>query len=136
MNNKGFTLTELLAIVVIIVLVSLVAVPSMTKQIKKEEDQIQSILNNKIENAAKLYAVKYYSSELIKLTSGSPAITFSLNDLEKDGLINLQNKCNTDGKKNEDIEISYVSSKIQYNYWKIKDGNCYYIDENMGSYKK
>lgn len=131
MNNKGFTLTELLAIVVIIVLISIVAVPSMTKQIKKEEEQMQSILNNKIENAAKLYAVKYHSSKLIK----GQEIRFSLDDLEKDGLINLQNKC--DGMKSEEIIISQVSSNIQYNYINIKDTRCYYIEGgDDSSYKK
>ena len=123
MNNKGFTLTELLAIVVIIVLVSLVAVPSMTKQIKKEEDQMQSILNNKIENAAKLYAVKYHSSQLINLTSSSAPITFSLDDLEKDGLIDLKNNCVN--VKSENIGVKFNGSEIEYIYDNIKDDDCY-----------
>ena len=36
-NNKGFTLVELLAIIVILALIILVAAPSMTKKIKKKE---------------------------------------------------------------------------------------------------
>ena len=119
MNNKGFTLTELLAIVVIIVLISIVAVPSMTKQIKKEEEQMQSILNNKIENAAKLYAVKYHSSDLIK---GNP-ISISLDDLEKDGLINLQNKCS--GAR-ETYKIKIDIDGIGYDYIPLTNlSNCY-----------
>ena len=122
MNNKGFTLTELLAIVVIIVLISIVAVPSMTKQIKKEEEQMQSILENKIENAAKLYAVKYYASKLIK---GNEVVTFTLDDLEKDGLINLQNKC-TD---NESFKRTTQKIKVKgntYDFIAIKElKNCY-----------
>ena len=47
-NNKGFTLVELLAIVVILALIILVAAPSMTNQIKKKENTDQTILDEKI----------------------------------------------------------------------------------------
>ena len=88
MNKNGFTLVELLAIVVILGLIMVVAAPNMTKQIQKSEEESQTILNQKIENASKLYAAKYYAN---KLVNGNK-VTFTLNDLEQDGLINLKDK--------------------------------------------
>lgn len=115
MNKKGFTLVELLAIVVILAVIMVVAAPNMTKQIKKSEEESQNILNQKIENASKLYAAKYYAS---KLVNGNK-VTFTLNDLEQDGLINLKDKC--DGKTNQNITIS----DGEYDYSNIAADDCY-----------
>lgn len=115
MNKKGFTLVELLAIVVILAVIMVVAAPNMTKQIKKSEEESQNILNQKIENAARIYAAKYYVN---KLVSGQE-ITFTLNDLEQDGLINLKDKC--DSKTNEEIIINNGN----YDYSNIIAEDCY-----------
>lgn len=115
MNKKGFTLVELLAIVVILAVIMVVAAPNMTKQIKKSEEESQNILNQKIENASKLYAAKYYAN---KLVNGNK-VTFTLNDLEQDGLINLKDKC--DGKTNEEI---IINNGI-YDYSNIIAEDCY-----------
>ena len=115
MNKKGFTLVELLAIVVILGLIMVVAAPNMTKQIQKNEEESQTILNQKIENASKLYAAKYYAN---KLVNGNK-VTFTLNDLEQDGLIKLKDKC--DGKTNEEIIINNGN----YDYSNIIGDDCY-----------
>lgn len=116
-NNKGFTLTELLAIIVLLAIITVLAAPSMTKLIKREEDETQNILNTKIENAAKLYAAKYYANDIIK----GNQISFTLDDLEKDGLLRLKdNECN--GFTNENILIN-PSGEYDYSY--IDKDNCY-----------
>lgn len=129
-NKKGFTLVELLAIVVILAIIMVLAAPSMTKQIAKKEETDQTILDEKISNAAKIYAAKYYSEKIVNLPTCTENcnINFTLNDLEQDGLINLKDKCT--GKINEKIRISYGSS-IEYNYDDIKDDDC--ASSNIGN---
>ena len=131
-NNKGFTLVEILAVIVILLIIVVIAAPNMTKEIKRGEDANQSVLNQKIENAAHLYAAKYYADEIVKLPSSGSEITLTLDDLEQDGLINLNNsECTTNGsftRLTQYIKISYDSSKskIKYNYDTLnKLNNCY-----------
>lgn len=127
MNKKGFTLTELLAIIVLIALIIGIAAPSITEQVKTEEEERQNILNKKIENASKLYAAKYYADKLVELPSctGSDCdISFDFSDLEKDGLIDFDDECNQD---NETIKVTYDNNKIKYN---IPRGECYITKED------
>ena len=115
-NNKGFTLVEILAVIVILLIIVVIAAPNMTKEIKRGEDANQSVLNQKIENAAHLYAAKYYADAIVTCNSSNiniPCVEFSLNNLEQDGLINLSNSsCDSDGK----IKIYLDSGEIKYYY--------------------
>lgn len=133
-NNKGFTLVEILAVIVILLIIVLIAAPNMTKEIKRGEDANQNVLNQKIENAAHLYAAKYYADKIVTCKSNEDnlCVSFSLNDLQQDGLINLNNsECTNNDENttsNQYIEISYNSSesKIEYNYNNLKNlKNCY-----------
>lgn len=121
-NNKGFTLVELLAIVVILAIIIVVAAPNMTKEIQREEEENQKILNQKIENASKIYAAKYYVNELIALPNDpNKTIRFTLNDLQSDGLINLKDNCSNN------LDDNIIINSEGYNYDNIKsDGDtCY-----------
>lgn len=119
-NNKGFTLIELLAIVIILAIIMIIAAPNMTKEIKRSEQENQNILNEKINNAAHIYAAKYYSDKLI---SGE-SIEFSLNDLLDDGLINFGDNICVD-EKNEIINGAIKVENGRYNYDNIVSSNCY-----------
>ena len=113
-NNYGFTLIELLAIVVILGVIIAVVAPNMTKQINKKEKTDQTILDEKISNAAHMYIAKYYSDKVVDGTCDSNTCSFTLNDLEQDGLINLKGKnCTGDvmGKT-----IFYSSNGNSYNF--------------------
>lgn len=114
-DNKGFTLVELLAVIVILAIIMIIAAPSMTKEIARNEAENKNILNQKIENAAHIYAAKYFVNDLI---DGSE-ISFTLNDLEQDGLIDLKDKCSSKLKK--DITVSSSG----YNYDNVKGEDCY-----------
>ena len=126
-NNKGFTLVELLAIVVILALIILIAAPSMTNQIKKKENTDQTILDEKIYNASRMFAAKYYAADIV---NGNP-FSFTLQDLEDDGLLDLKGKCSN--KMSEKINY-IVSEKInngkRYNFYYIKDVDC--ASNNIG----
>lgn len=120
-NNYGFTLIELLAIVVILGVIIAVAAPNMTKQINKKEETDQTILDEKISNAAHMYIAKYYSDKVVDGTCDSSTCSFTLNDLEQDGLINLKGKncTNVMGKT-----IFYSSNGNSYNFKAIQASDC------------
>ena len=120
-NNKGFTLVELLAIVVILALIILVAAPSMTKQIKKKEDTEQTVLNEKIYNASRMYAAKYYASEIVN----SGYFEFTLQDLEEDGLLDLKGKCiDPNTSKLYSGSISWDRANKKLNFGGVIKNNC------------
>lgn len=120
-DNYGFTLIELLAIVVILGVIIAVAAPNMTKQINKKEKTDQTILDEKISNAAHMYIAKYYSDKVVDGTCDSSTCSFTLNDLEQDGLINLKGKncTNVMGKT-----IFYSSNGNSYNFKAIQASDC------------
>ena len=124
-DNKGFTLVELLAVIVILAIIMIIAAPSMTKEIARNEAENKNILNQKIENAAHLYVAKYYVSDLINENYDN--IKFTLDDLEQDGLIDLKGKC--EGQLDKDIEVKESEEDnnnfIEYDYSSIKYGDCY-----------
>lgn len=116
-NNKGFTLVELLAVIVILAIIVIIAVPNMTNQIRQSEEETQNVLNRKIENAAHLYAAKYYANKLI----GSEQVSFTLTDLQNDGLIVLNDNCD----KNLNDTITVDSSGFHYDNIKSDGDTCY-----------
>lgn len=126
-NNYGFTLIELLAIVVILGVIITVAAPNMTKQINKKEKTDQTILDEKISNAAHMYIAKYYSDKVVDGTCDSNTCRFTLNDLEQDGLINLKGKncTNVMGEY-----MFYLSSNNSYDFGSIKSSDC--ASDNIG----
>ncbi len=114
-NSNGFTLIELLAIIVILAIIMVLAAPNMTKQIKRSEEESQNILNQKIENASKLYAAKYYANKLVNYED----VTFTLNDLQQDGLINLKDNCSSK------INANIIIENGNYDYSGIESDDCY-----------
>jgi len=55
MNNKGFTLVELLAVMVILLAISVVAVTNVTASLKRNENQEIATQKKIAINAAKIY---------------------------------------------------------------------------------
>lgn len=135
MNKKGFTLVELLAIVVILAVIMVVAAPNMTKQIKKSEEESQNILNQKIENASKLYAAKYYVTDIVKCTSTdkeNPCVKFNLYDLEQDGLINLKDNCSKKDENEKEI-LKNANSSYSINIYMKNNAIFYDYDSISGA---
>lgn len=122
MNNKGFTLVELLAIVVIISVIATVAVPNITNEINSSDKHTQNVVDESIENASKLYVAKYYAKQFIN----GEQIKFTLTDLENDGLLNLKSGV-CDGFKNKDI----VVNNHVYDYKKLTT-SCYSKSNETG----
>lgn len=114
-KNKGFTLIELLAIIVILGLIALAAIPNISKQVKESEKQEQTVLDKKIENASKLYAAKYYADKIVY----GETFTFTLNELENDGLLSLNDDQCSGGTRDNEITVKKDSGKIIFNYSNI-----------------
>ena len=120
MNNKGFTLAELLAVIVILAVIMIVAAPNLSKQFSKKEETEQSVLEQKIENASKIYIAKYYANKVVECSkpgSTNCTIKFTLTDLEKDGLINLsKNSSCTSDDKTKPIKVDLTKDSIAPEY--------------------
>jgi len=102
-NNKGFTLVELLAVMVILISISLVAVVGITSSLdrrdkKEKEEQIELAVN-----AAKIY--------------------FSLNDKTCVKVGDLIGEYIKDEQKIDTLNTSY-RIKLVGNEYKYQSGNC------------
>lgn len=130
-NKKGFTLVEVLAIIIILAVITVVAAPNITKQIKNSEDATQNILDTKIENASKLYAAKYYADKIVTCASDDECAKFKLEDLEKDGLLRLaDSECKSGGATiSGDIIVKNVGGYIKFDYSTITS-NCHSCEDN------
>ena len=119
-NKKGFTLVELLAILVILGIIATISVINIGRQSKMNDDENKKILNQKIENASKIYAAKYYSNMIL---SGDE-IKFTLNDLINDGVLYLSNgQCTS----NRGDDIYYTDGSPDYT--EIYADDCYQQEE-------
>ena len=109
----------------------------MTKQIKKQETDEQNILNQKIENAAHLYAAKYYANKIVNCSSNTTCAYITLNNLEQDGLLRLKDsECMANGTNDRfnSIKVMNVNGKIQYDYRQVKKLlACYKCPRSDGS---
>ena len=84
-NNSGFTLIELLAVVLIMIFILLVALPSVSRLIKSNNDKKYEIYHDLVEEAA----LAYSSSRTDELggTEGNGCFEISLTDLIDSGYI-------------------------------------------------
>lgn len=99
MKNKGFTLTEILAIIVIISIIAIIAAPNITKEINRVDQKNNDVYMQNLENAAHLYVAKYYGP--ITTTVTIPGQT-----LVDDGLIGEV--------RNENCSITVENDGAQY----------------------
>ena len=120
-NKNGFTLVELLAILVILGIIATITVINIGKQAELNDDNNKKILNQKIENAAKIYAAKYYSNIILdEQAVNDGKIKFSLNDLINDGVLYLSdNQCTT----KRGVRITYTGSSTDFGDLEAND--CY-----------
>lgn len=83
MNKKGFTLVELLAVVIILALLALITSTSVTKMVKDSKDELSETQIELIKTSAKTWG----ADNLDKLPSPGKCSYLTLGDLKEYGLI-------------------------------------------------
>ena len=73
LNNKGFTLVELLAVVVILVVLMAIAIPNISSSIERSNKKKDDAMQKVIESAGELYVSKHKGN-----ISGSCKITIDM----------------------------------------------------------
>ncbi len=120
MNKKGFTLIEILAIVVLIGVVAVIAIPNVSKQADDHSSKQTKLFKEQITNAAKMYFSN--DNERIKVLFNTecnnyngngtkPKCEVSINTLIEKELLSLGNNSSSTFNK---IYINKTSGKISY----------------------
>ncbi len=120
--KKGYTLVELLGVLVILALIISLVTPSIIDFFKKSSEEIDKQTLKLIYNASDLFISEHADS--FSKTNGSE-FEISFKDLETSNLLPSSIKA-TNGKKNiseeKCIQVTYLDDKYQY---KLKDnGTC------------
>lgn len=97
MNNKGFTLVELLGVLAVLMAIILVAIPSISSSLERNKNKVDEQKREIILSAAEIYVNKHkkefeYNSFLLG-KCGIPVSKIKADDLlTDDELLNSQNK--------------------------------------------
>ncbi len=108
-NNKGFTLVELLAVLLIISIIAAIGIPKTYRYVQTKQAKEATILQDKLVNAAKIHFAKE-GIDSINNTSSVP-----ISDLITEGLITeLPSGCDPNGKI--EISIDQADNIITYKF--------------------
>lgn len=125
-NKKGFTLVELLAVIVILAVVMLIGITSIGPLMANSRKSALRSDGLDLMNAAKTA----YQAEALKTTpafTATATVCMSLDWLKKEGY--TENKQNYKGS----VLVTYASGQYSYKYW-IANGTYAFLgaDENTG----
>lgn len=119
--KKGFTLVELLAVIVILGIIAIIAVPVIVNLISDSKNKLHDEQVYQIENAAKKYAVE----NIILDDENQEVIKVKITVLKNTGF--LENKKIIDPIDNSEMDgcvvITYDSDFNQYTY-NYQKNNC------------
>ncbi len=102
MKERGFTLVELLAVIVILSLIALIAVPAITGIIKESKDTLSDAQLNNVILAAKNWASDVKNVSKLPAEDGD-SVCIHLSELQAGGYADLEIKNPKTGK---DMEVS------------------------------
>lgn len=112
MNNKAFTLIELLAVVTILGILSVIIIPIIDKNIKTSKERTYKIV---IENI-KLSAQNYFSDNPKLKPLNDTFETVKLEELIKQGYIDKIKNPKTGKEFEEEINIQLQNNSGKYTY--------------------
>lgn len=110
LNNKGFTLVELLAVLVILIAIMGIAIPSISSSLERTKDRQNKARYKIIESAAEQYVTDYKNRVYSNLdTNGKCAILIS----DLGDYLSSDDMKDADGN---DISLNYVIFTRPNNY--------------------
>ena len=124
--KKGFTLIELICVIVLLGIIAMIAIPTINTAINNSKEKAYNEQIALIEDTAKTYTSKH-SLKLPNQTNGSK-LCVSVAEMQKDGLLTseaIQNpnyeEGSTDAKKKNktftgSVVITWKSNKYLYKY--------------------
>lgn len=124
MNKKGFTLVELLAVIVLLGLIALIAAPAITGIIKKSKESLSESQKQSIEMSAKNWATDNMSK--LPKNHGS-CIIVTLSMLQNGGYADLEMKDPKTGDKlagSLKIKISRDRKQLIYEVEPANTSGC------------
>lgn len=113
--KKGFTLAELIAVIVILALISLITVPIVSKMLKTNKKSLCNTQLNEILTAARSYG----SENIFRLPDKSgDTLTITLGDLINGGYIDgdITNPVSKETFDPDAVEITITKNNKKYEY--------------------
>ena len=115
MNNKGFTLVELLGTIIILAFLALVAIPAINSIIRGNKSDLHDVQMESIKEASKSYMA--LPENIFSLPNNNECIYIYLSDLKKEALIDYEIKDPSTGELLSDdmiIMISKENNSLKY----------------------
>lgn len=124
-NKRGFTLIELIGIIVIIAIISMIAIKTVTSKIEKSTEKAYNIQINNIIQATKKYMLENETEDKYHLNT----MCITIKNLQDKGYLEKGNIKNPKTSQNFDVDKNYV--KVKYNIEKNQyeynfTDNCVY----------
>lgn len=116
MKNRGFTLVELLGVIVILSIIAVITVPLVQRTILENTEEVYNDQVLSFERAAR----NYTNSDVYNMTRCEPSCSISLKELQEKGYLPSGDIINpkTDEKFDMEnvVDITYSGKKFSYNY--------------------
>ncbi len=129
---KGFTLVELLAVIVILSLLLLLAVTTVSSQFKNSKDELYDTQLNNVKLAAEMWG----SDNKVKLNSISDCVTLTLGYLKDEGYVdaNIKNTYTKELFKDDEVFVNITKETNRYKYEVFDDSSklCSIVDFKDG----
>ena len=128
-NKKGFTLVELLCVIVILAIITTMASVGIINMSKKSNENMYCAKLEMIKSAAKDYAVKYEKelNESTEIFNGHKSLKITVEDLIKSG----KYEPDSDGNVLNPLDKKSLNSKEIILYLENNQINAYIDDNNI-----
>ena len=116
--KRGFTLVELLAVLILLGVVSLIAIPSIGKILNRSREKARESTKNELIQAAK----NYYADNIRELPDDGSHKCLSVSEIEENGYISNDDIVDptTEEKLTGYVKIYFDNTYNQYTYEYVK----------------
>lgn len=128
MNNKGFTLVELIAVLAVMITILLIAIPSISSSIERNKGSLDKQNEKIIHTAAESYSELYLNTNLERWFKVDGSCGIYIDDLIKNNLIDEETTIKNDGSSVKEMCVWYDKNDNTYNidscFVGDNDGRC------------